>query len=50
MQEGNDELIQGTLLIGGDWFVDVYAFSGATEYRLVVTFPVLRHHRLDLGW
>lgn len=37
MQEGNDELIQGALLIGGDWFVDVYAFSGATEYSLVVT-------------
>jgi len=37
VQEGNDELIQGTLLVGGDWFVDVYAFSGATEYTLVVT-------------
>lgn len=37
MQEGNDELIQGALLIGGDWFVDVDACSGATEYSLVVT-------------
>ena len=36
VQEGNDELIQGTLLVGGDWFVDVYAFSGASEYSLVV--------------
>jgi hypothetical protein len=34
---GNEEIIQGTLLVGGDWFVDVYAFSGAIRYTLVIS-------------
>jgi hypothetical protein len=24
-------------LVGGDWFVDVYAFSGAIRYTLVIS-------------
>jgi Bacterial pre-peptidase C-terminal domain len=34
---GNNELIQGTTLIGGDWYVDVYAYAGTTDYRVTVT-------------
>lgn len=38
LNPGNDELIQGTVSGGSAyWFIDVYAYSGATAYELTAT-------------
>jgi hypothetical protein len=34
---GNSEFIQGTVLASGNWYIDVYAFSGTTNYNLTAT-------------
>jgi hypothetical protein len=34
---GNNEFIQGAVLVGGFWYIDVYAYSGQTNYNLTVT-------------
>ncbi len=35
--EGNDETIAGQVLATAYWYVDVYSFSGTTNYTLIVT-------------
>ncbi len=35
--EGNNEFIQYTISTPGYWYIDVYAYSGATTYNLTVT-------------
>lgn len=34
---GNDEYIQGTVLTDGYWYINVYAFSGTTNYNVTAT-------------
>ena len=34
---GNSETIQGTVLTGGYWYVDVYAYEGVSSYSLTAT-------------
>ncbi|MFN2197322.1 MAG: PPC domain-containing protein, partial [Anaerolineales bacterium] len=34
---GNDEFIQGTVLVGGYWYIDVASYEGTTNYNLMVT-------------
>lgn len=34
---GNKEFIQGTALAGGFWYVDIYAYSGTSNYFVTVT-------------
>lgn len=34
---GNNEFIQGTALVGGFWYIDVYAYSGTTNYSVTAT-------------
>lgn len=36
-QDGNNEFIQMTLSTAGTWYIDVFAFSGTTSYKLTVT-------------
>jgi hypothetical protein len=38
--DGCAEEIHGTMLVGGDWFIDIYAYYGTTNYTLVVTLPI----------
>lgn len=33
---GNDEFIQGTVLVGGFWYIDVYSYEGTTDYSLKI--------------
>jgi uncharacterized repeat protein (TIGR01451 family) len=35
--DGNDEFIQGTVLEGGFWYIDVFSFEGTTRYKLTAT-------------
>ena len=37
MTSGNDEFIEGTVLVGGYWYIDVSSAEGTTNYNLVVT-------------
>ena len=34
---GNNESIQMTLSTAGEWYIDVYAYSGTTNYNLAIT-------------
>jgi hypothetical protein len=34
---GNNESIQGTVLVGGFWYIDVYSYEGTTNYNVTVT-------------
>ena len=34
---GNDELINVIIFTGGFWYVDVYSYSGTTNYNVTVT-------------
>ncbi|MCA9971690.1 MAG: S8 family serine peptidase [Anaerolineales bacterium] len=34
---GNDELISGTILTAGWWYVDIYSYSGSSNYEVTVT-------------
>jgi hypothetical protein len=34
---GNTEFIQYTVLEGGFWYIDVYSYSGTTNYNLTIT-------------
>ncbi|MBI1882018.1 MAG: pre-peptidase C-terminal domain-containing protein, partial [Chloroflexi bacterium] len=34
---GNTEFIQGTVLTAGFWYIDVYAYSGTTNYNVTAT-------------
>lgn len=33
----SNELIEGTVLVGGYWYIDVHSYSGSTNYNLTVT-------------
>jgi secreted trypsin-like serine protease len=35
--DGNNEAIDVTIFTGGSWYIDVYSFSGTTNYNLTVT-------------
>ena len=35
--EGNTEFIQYTILEGGFWYIDVFSYSGTTNYNLTIT-------------
>lgn len=35
--DGNTEFIQYTVLEGGFWYIDVFSYSGTTNYNLTVT-------------
>lgn len=35
--DGNNELISGQVLVGGYWYIDVYSYSGTTNYNVTVT-------------
>ena len=35
--DGNDEYIQGTVLEGGFWYIDVFSYEGTTNYNLTIT-------------
>ena len=35
--DGNTEFIQYTILEGGFWYIDVYSYSGTTNYNLTIT-------------
>ena len=35
--DGNTELIQYTILEGGFWYIDVFSYSGTTNYNLTMT-------------
>jgi subtilisin family serine protease len=37
ISSGNDEFIQGTVLVGGFWYVDVFSYEGTTNYNVTVT-------------
>jgi vibriolysin len=37
VQEGNNEQISITIPSTGEWYIDVYSFSGSTNYTLTVT-------------
>jgi len=34
---GNSEFIQGTVLVGGFWYIDIFAFDGQSNYDVTVT-------------
>jgi hypothetical protein len=34
---GNDEIISGTVLVSGYWYVNLYSYDGTTNYTVVVT-------------
>jgi hypothetical protein len=34
---GNDEFIQGTVLVGGFWYIDVFSWEGTTNYHVTIT-------------
>lgn len=36
--DGNNEVIEGTFLSTGYWYIDVYSYKGTTNYNLSVTF------------
>jgi hypothetical protein len=35
--DDNNEFIQGTVLVGGYWYIDVFSWSGKTNYNVTVT-------------
>jgi hypothetical protein len=37
INDGNDEFIQGTVLVGGFWYIDVFSYEGTTNYNVTVT-------------
>ena len=35
--DGNNEYIQYTVLEGGFWYIDVFSYSGSTNYNVTIT-------------
>ncbi|MCB9137935.1 MAG: pre-peptidase C-terminal domain-containing protein [Caldilineaceae bacterium] len=38
----SNELIEGTALVSGDWYIEVYSYEGSTDYQLQVNLATAR--------